>query len=251
MTGEDGRRPGLSHQLRRSAWLVPSAVVVLAACATGQEAADVGVASSTVATPTTTAVAPGGGGVPPDAHTHAVTTVVVTDGADDPTGGPTWPDLLAARLADAGTPLDDDLVVGRGGFAPEDPADPSFAELVDKAVVASTQLVVLRQQWTGAARAVDVAEGMADAFSAVEAAAPDALIVLVAPSGATATAPAPTQTDRDTVRAAAEGAEVAVTFVDPVGQGWSTVTDPARTVDALFPHVAPLVASLATSGAFD
>ncbi|MCW2763567.1 MAG: hypothetical protein JWR85_3768 [Marmoricola sp.] len=249
MTGHERRRLGLDPDLRLPAGLVLSAVLLVTSCATGSRTDD-GAASSTGAASTTSVTAPGPGGVdePTGASAHAVTTVVISDAA---AGAPTWPQLLADRLAAAGSPLDADVVVGRGGFAPEDPADSSFAELVTEEVEPSTQLVVFRQTWTGAGRAADVAEGMGEAFGAVEAAAPDALIVLVAPSGATADAPAPAQADRDAIRSAAEGAEVAVTYVDPVTEGWSNVTDPARTADALFPHVAPLVAALANSGAFD
>jgi hypothetical protein len=163
----------------------------------------------------------------------------------------TWPAVLASRLADAGTPLDARQVTDAVGFAPDGAAARSFAEAVLDSVDPATQLVVFWQSGFGSAAAADVGRGAAEAFRAVEQAAPDALIVVIAPWFGTSSEPSPTREVSDAVRSAAEGAEVAVTYVDPVAESWPTGLDAQQFTDLLFPEVAPLISALGRSGAFD
>lgn len=228
--------------------LVLTAVLLTASCA---GTAAVGTAGdSTSGAPASTAQQEPEGGA--TASVHPVTTVLLSDdptlSASDPAGPRTWPGVLAERLADAGSPLDLALVAVEGaGYA----AAVSVADLVAVSVPPSTQLVVFCQTRFGPVAAPDVAAGAAAAFDAVEQAAPDALIVVVGPWGWTPDASAPGQEVRDAVREAARGAEVAVTYVDPVAEAWPAGADAAEIADLLYEEVAPLVSDLARSGALD
>lgn len=182
---------------------------------------------------------------------HPVTTVVISDDAaavgDGQPAAEGWPRVLAASLAGAGTPLQLEVAAAdAGGYA----GDPTFTELVRDTVVESTQLVVFYETAVGSASAAAVAEGAEDAFAAVERQAPDAVVVVVAP-WASGNAPVPSDAVRDAVRAAADDAEVSVTYIDPVGDGWARQASQRQIADLMYADVADLVAALATSGAFE
>ncbi|SDY66716.1 hypothetical protein SAMN05661080_04217 [Modestobacter sp. DSM 44400] len=225
--------------------LIACTAVLVGSCASGGDVRGEGPgAPSATVVPSTSA------------RTHPVTTVVVSDDPAVSAAGPTatgaWPGELAALLEGSGTALDLEVAAkDAAGFAVEDPAAPSFADLVRDRVVHSTQLVVFSETQFGSAAAPDVAQGAREAFAAVEEAAPDALIVVVAPWTSAPDLPAPTAEVRAAVHAAAQSAEVAVTYVDPVADGWPTGASQQQVAELLLPDVAPLVTALAGSGAFD
>jgi hypothetical protein len=253
MADPAARRVRWSAGLRAA--LITCVAVLGASCSSGNEARGGG-----PGTPSATAVPPSaqeqqdasvGSGA-----THPVTTVVVSDDPAVSTAGPSaagaWPGAVAALLAGSGTPLELEVAAAvGGGFAVDAPADPSFAELVGESVVHSTQLVVFSETRFGSAAAPDVARGAREAFAAVEQAAPDARIVVVAPWASVPDVPVPSPEVRAAVREAAESAEVAVTYVDPVTEGWPTGANQEEVGELLFPEVSALVAALAGSGAFD
>jgi len=248
--------PGPRSRAGAGAALGAALSVLLASCAAGggpdasspdassPDASSAGAGSSSAGTtaPTATQSRPG----------HPVTTVVITD---DPAVGSaaegSWPGELAALAAGSGTPLDLDVaadadagyVAGAGGG--------SFADLVSAEVGPATQLVLFAGSASGAAIPVDVQLGAAAAFAAVEAAAPDALIVVVAPWQVAVGGPAPDPDVQAAVRTAADGAEVPVTLVDPGAAGWSAAGSQQAFAQLLYPEVAPLVDALAHSGAFE
>jgi hypothetical protein len=111
-------------------------------------------------------------------------------------------------------------------------------------------VVFYDSRW-GTAAAADVTRDAEQAFSAVEAAAPDALVVAVGPWQPAPEAPQPDAETRSAMRAAVDASVVAVTYVDPVAESWPTGASQQQFADLLYPHVSDLVAALATSGAFD
>jgi hypothetical protein len=163
-----------------------------------------------------------------------------------------WPGLLAARLETSGSPLALTAVaVENAGFAAEDPAGPIFTDLVMDTVSHSTQLVVFYDSQWRPARATEVTPDAEQAFSAVEEMAPDALVVVVGPWQPSPEAARPDPTATDAVQAAVDASVVAVTYVDPVAEGWPTGAGQQQLADLIYPHVSDLVAALANSGAFD
>ena len=184
-----------------------------------------------------------------------MTTVVITDDPAVADSGPSadgaWPGVLAGLAAQAGAPLDLEVAADVDAGLVADPGSSSFAELVFADVEHSTQLVVFAESSFDAAAPADVQQGAADAFAAVEEAAPDALVVMVAPwrAGASTTAPDPEL--RDAVRTAAAGAEVVVTLVDPVAAGWPTEVGQQELAELLHAELTPLIGALARSGAFE
>jgi hypothetical protein len=184
---------------------------------------------------------------------HPVTTLLVTDdaavSAAGPTASGTWPAQLAGLLAESGAPLELDVAAAAdAGFAA---GDDSFVDLVGAHIAPSTQLVVLYETEFAGAGAEEVRQGADAAFAAVEEGAPDAVIVVVAPWPSSPGGRPPGEEIRAAVRDAAAGAEVAVTYVDPVTEGWTTGASPEQIAGWLLPEVQPLAAGLARSGAFD
>ncbi|MGY1886108.1 hypothetical protein ACI799_12520 [Blastococcus sp. SYSU DS0753] len=238
--------------------LIGCATVVSTSCAAGTQPEGAGTAAdppagSSVAGPSVAGPSATGGATaaPPSGSVHPVTTVVVSDDPVISAGGQPaadgWPAVLASSLAAAGTPLE--LAVATaddGGYA----GDPPFADLVERAVVDSTQVVVFHETEVGPASADAVGEGAEEAFAAVERRAPDAVVVVVAP-WAPGGAPASDDEVHDAVRAAADGAEVSVTYIDPAGEGWGQGATQRQIADRVHEDVADLVAALAHSGAFD
>jgi hypothetical protein len=186
---------------------------------------------------------------------HPVTAVVISDDAALSAGGvpdeAAWPALLAAALDGTGTPLDVQVAVTEGaGFAP-DASGETFTDLVLGKVVHSTQLVFFFETRYGNASAQGVQEGARLAFKNVEEQAPDALIVVVGPWAAGPDNPGPRGGISSAVAEAALGAELPVTYVDPVAEGWPDDAGEQQIADLPRPHVADLAAALAGSGAFD
>jgi hypothetical protein len=161
----------------------------------------------------------------------------------------TWLALIAERLASAGSPLDPAPAAVEGsGFAG---GGPTFTELVHGTVIHSTQLVIFFDSRDDSATAPEIARGAAEAFSAVEQQAPDAVAVVVAPWDFGADALARGEEIRGALREGMRGAEVVLTYVDPFAEGWPVDADQQDVADLLYPHVAPLAEELARSGAFD
>jgi hypothetical protein len=215
--------------------------------ASGTSGASPAVSAETSAEPATTT---GSGSV------HPVTTVVVTDdpavAAAGPSAEETWPGLLATRLSRAGSPLALTSVGVEGaGFAVAGTGGPTFTDLVIDTVGHDIQLVVFYDSRWSTAGAVDVTRNAEEALSAVEAAAPDALVVVVGPWQPATDAPLPDAGAAGAVQAAVDASVVAVTYVDPVAEDWPTGPSQQDVTDLLYPHVSGLVAALATSGAFD
>lgn len=239
MTG-DGRR---HDQADRGRW-----ARLLAGLAVGP------VLATAAAAPATSAVE--ASDPPVSSSVHPVTTVAVTDdpavSAAGASGAGAWPALLATELARTGGPADITTGAAEGaGYATDDASAPSFTDLVLEQVVHSTQLVIFFDTEIGGANAPAVEEGAAAAFKAVEEQAPDALIVVVAPYQFSPESQAPGEDVRGAVRAAADGAEVAVTYIDPVAEGWPTGIDQQQIAVRISEHIAELANALARSGAFD
>ncbi|TFV78367.1 hypothetical protein E4P39_03890 [Blastococcus sp. CT_GayMR19] len=182
--------------------------------------------------------------------------MVITDDPAVAAAGPSaegsWPGLLAASLGSAGSPLALTPVAVEGaGFAAEAPNGPAFTDLVVDTVSHDIQLVVFYDSRWGLAGASEVSRSAEQAFSAVEEAAPDALVVVVAPWQPAPEAPQPDSRARSAVQAAVDASVVAVTYVDPVAEGWPGGASQQQIADLLFPHVTDLVTALGRSGAFD
>jgi len=247
--------------------LIAGLAVALCSCAasadttatTGHDAAGATSSTSSGATPATTTPS----GTSPDEQgaasgtatgsVHAVTTVLLTDDpAPSERGSTTWPDALADRAARSGTPLALEVTATEGaGFASVAPGGVSFTDLVVEHVGHATQLVVFSENRFGSATASSIEDGAAAAFAAVEQAAPDALIVVVAPRAAPTGSADPGPEVRAALRAATTSAEVAVTYVDPVAEEWPTGARPQQVADLVFADIAPVVEALARSGAFE
>lgn len=255
-----GGRESAGRPVRRlRAALIAGLTVLVCSCGVGEDAGGTATSvssgarttSSSPSTPVPPEQAAGPGA--PTRGPHAVTTVVITD--DPAAGSPAgdgWPHELAARAEESGSPLELDVVaVGGSGYRPGTPTGPSFTDLVADHVVHSTQLVVFAENDLGTATAADVGRGADAAFAAVEEAAPDALIVVVAPWAAEPALPPPAPEVRQAVQEAAAGAEVTVTYVDPVAEGWPTGAGPQQIAELLSADVLPVVGALARSGAFD
>lgn len=256
-----GQRNGPDPGRRRPALpigLILCTSVALTSCGTSAEGHDH--AASAVSLPASSDTASEQGSPPATASVtssvHPVTTVVITDDPAVVAAGPsveeTWPGLLATRLGNSGSPLALTPVGVEGaGFAAEEPAGPTFTDLVVGTVSPSIQLVVFYDSRWDVAGAAEVRRSAEQAFSAVEEAAPDALIVLVGPWHAAPEAPQPDSGARSAVQAAVDASVVAVTYVDPVAEGWVTGASQQQIADLLLPRVSDLVATLARSGAFD
>ena len=240
-----------------SVGLILCATVGLTSCATRPAAGEHGAsAESQGAPPAGVAEQAPGSAEPGLAPVHPVPTVVITDDPAVVAAGPSaegaWPGLLAARLESSGSPLAlTPAAVEDAGFAAQEPAGPTFTELVRDAVSHSTQLVVFYDSRWGPAGASEATRDAEQAFSAVEELAPDALVVLVGPWQPSPEAPRPDDTDIGAVQAAADASVVAVTYVDPVADGWPIGASQQQVADLVYPHVSELVAALANSGAFD
>ncbi|MCF6736925.1 hypothetical protein [Blastococcus sp. KM273129] len=179
---------------------------------------------------------------------HPVTTVVISGDPAVATAVASaegaWPTVLAERLGQAGAPIAVTTAgEGGGAFVPDHPAASSFVDLVRAEVQHSTQLVVFHDTSTEEAAAGAIEEAAAAAFKATEEAAPDARIVLIVTA---------TESDtREALASAARGAELPVTLVDAVSDGWPASPDQEEFADRLAPHVVELVGALARSGAFE
>jgi hypothetical protein len=260
--GTPGARAGLRLAVLACAGLLVSSCAAAggAAGAAGGSDPVTGSPSASPSLSPSSAAAAGGQQAAPDApaarSTHPVTTVVVSDepavAAAGQSAAGAWPGAVAQRLAAAGTPLELQVVADpAAGFAADAPTDPSFTALVLQHVAPDTQLVVFSETRFGSAAASAVSQGAKEAFAAVERQAPDALIVVVAPWPSSADLPAPGPEIRAAVQTAAQGAEVTVTYVDPVTEGWPTGADQQQIAELLSRDITPVVTSLASSGAFD
>lgn len=170
----------------------------------------------------------------------AVRTVVVSDEATSATSAAAaWPELLARLLEDDGIPMDLATTAPDGaGFT----SSPAFADLVTGAAEGSTQLVVL---FDGLPPRTDRPSGAAeDAFTEVERAAPDALLVVVGPLS-----PQDGTATRWSAELAAATRGAGGTYVDPRTEGWSPDATQPEIAELLRPHLQPLVEVLAASGA--
>jgi hypothetical protein len=237
--------------------LLLCATVARTSCGTRHAADGQGAAPGSLGAPPPAAAEQGAGDADPELATvHPVTTVVVTDDpavvASGSSAEGAWPGLLAARLESSGSPLTlTPVAVEDAGFAAEQPAGPTFTELVMDTVSHSTQLVVFYDSRWGPAGASEVTRDAEQAFSAVEEMAPDALVVVVGPWQPSPEAARPDATAVGAVQAAVDASVVAVTYVDPVADGWPTGASQEQIADLVYPHVSELVAALANSGAFD
>ncbi len=172
----------------------------------------------------------------------AVRTVVISDEGTTASGdaAPAWPDLLTSTLEGLGIPMNVVTIApGGAGFT----SPPSFADLVAEKAEGSTQLVVLFDSRLAGTDGLTQAAG--DTFTAVERAAPDALLVVVGPL-----------TVRDGEDASAASADLrsatedaSGTYVDPLAEGWPADVTQAEIADLLRLHLQPLTESLAASGA--
>lgn len=251
--GRSDRQGDRGRWVRVLAGLAVGPVLATAACATAVPRGEAGggAAAAVPALSTVEASEP-----PGSSSVHPVTTVVVTDdpavSAAEASGEEAWPGLLAAELGRTGAPATITSAAADGaGYAADGGDGPTFTDLVVEQVVHSTQLVIVFDTELGGAGAPAVEEGAAAAFKAVEEQAPDALLVVVAPYRFSPDAPAPTEDVRGAVRAAADGAEVAVTYIDPVAEGWPTGIDQQQIASLIHAHIAELAGALARSGAFD
>ena len=241
------RRPcGASRTRRRRAALLVLVTAAAVSCGRSDDASSAAPStappgSATSSTPTPSAASPPPAEPPAEQPTEqptlgpedAVRTVVVSDRAHSATGDPTWPDLLEADLETAGVPMDVAREAQDGaGFT----SSPSFADLVARTAEGSTQLVVLfDSRLAGTGTLTEAAE---DTFTAVERAAPDALLVVVGPLGAEGTADL-----------AAATARAGGTYVDPRAEGWPAEPTHPELAELLRPHLQPIVEVLAASGA--
>jgi acyl-CoA thioesterase I len=168
----------------------------------------------------------------------AVRTVVVGDEGTSRTSS--WPDHLAAALADDGVPMTLRTVSETGaGFA----GSPAFAETVAATADGTTQLVILFDSRLETADAAGLTAAARDVFVEVERAASDARLVVVGPLPGAAAG-----TDvGDALRA--EALDAGALYVDPVADGWPPDAGQEQVADLLRPHVEELVANLAASGA--
>jgi hypothetical protein len=209
-------------------------------------------AASTFADPPVTA----GPASPGPSSVHPVTTVVVTD---DPavaaaTGAPNggWIGHLAEGLQQAGAPVSvTSAADAAAGFAAAPPGGASFTDLVDRHVEHATQLVIFFETDLTSDSAAVVAEGALEAFNAVEEAAPDGRVVVVGSFGYTGSETEPPADVRQAVRDAADRAEVAVDYIDPVAEEWPAGLEGKAFADRLQGHIVELVTALSRSGAFD
>ena len=226
MTGQ--RTPPTPGRRRASAVALGLAAAgVLAGCG-GETAASEAAPPASAPGPESSAAVPQPD--PPVGPQDAVRTVVLRD--DD--GG--WPDLLTAGLGEAGVPMSlTDVPAPGSGFT----ADPSFAAQVETRVDGATQLVLLVDSRLDDPDDAVLEAAVEETMSAVERAAPDARVVVVGPlQPATATATLWTATEEHSGR-----------YVDPVGEDWPESPSPQEVADLLRPHVEPLAATLAASGA--
>ena len=238
--------------------MIAGLAIVLCSCTPSDDATGTRPSASSGATPATdpSAAAPDEQGAASGTATdsvHAVTTVLITD---DPApverGSTTWPDALADRAARSGTPLALEVAATEGaGFASVAPGGVSFTDLVVEHVGHATQLVVFSENRFGSAPASSIEDGAAAAFAAVEQAAPDALIVVVAPWAAPPGSADRGPEARAALRAATTSAEVAVTYVDPVAEDWPTGAGQEQVAELVFADIAPVIEALARSGAFE
>jgi hypothetical protein len=259
-SGDLGARAGLRLAVLACAGLLVSSCAG-ADAAPGAAGGNGSVTGSPSASPLPPSAAAAGAqqaapGAPVAGSTHPVTTVVVSDdpavSAAGQSAAGAWPGAVAQRLAASGTPLELQVAADpAAGFAVDVPTDLSFTDLVLQRVAADTQLVVFSETRFGSAAASEVGQGAKEAFAAVERQAPDALIVVVAPWPSSADLPAPGPEVRAAVQTAAQGAEVTVTYVDPVTEGWPTGAGQQQIAELLSRDIRPVVMSLATSGAFD
>lgn len=264
-TGRPTHREAQGRRWGRSQWrgaltaLTLGAALAASACGTGAaRGGDQGrPPDAVVLDPSPSVPGPSAVPTPPvSSSVHPVTTVVVTDdrsvAAAGPSGDGAWPGLLAASLQRAGAPLAVTLAAVDGtGFAPGGPTAVSFTDLVADRVARSTQLVIFFDTDLSGTGAATIGKGAAAAFAAVEEAAPDARIVVVAPYRFAAGAAAPDEDVRTAVQEAVRHAEVAVTYIDPVAEDWPTGATQQQIADLLHPPLVDLVRALAESGAFE
>jgi hypothetical protein len=175
----------------------------------------------------------------------AVHTVVISDeGTGRPGVGDAWPDLLAAHLEAVGIPMSIGSSVTPGaGFS----ADPPFFTTVEAVSVGSTQLVILFDSTIGEGDVASVSEAAQKTFSVVERASSDARVLVVGPLPADASQPGTPAEIVDALRSAAR--EAGAVYVDPVAEAWPRNPSQQDVARLLLPHVEPLAAALAASGA--
>jgi hypothetical protein len=174
----------------------------------------------------------------PAGAVDAVRTVVISDegdvGSDE-----RWPDRLAGTLESSGIPMSVETAATEGaGYS----GTPGFEELVERHAVGSTQLVVLFDSRIDSGSTGVLAEEARRTFTAVERAAPDALLVVVGPLSDGSSSPA-----RAELSALAD--EFGATVVDPSAEGWPPSPGQDEIADLLRPHIEPLADALAASGA--
>lgn len=136
-------------------------------------------------------------------------------------GRNSWPSVMAEALDNDG--LRATLKVdaeGGGGYVKPGQQENVFPQLVRRSVTAETDLVVfLGSRNDTAPRAVLEAAAL-DAFTAVQAVAPDARLLVIGPPWVDDRAPAYLQANRDALAAATS--QAGGVFVDPLAEGWFT-----------------------------
>jgi hypothetical protein len=222
---------------RQAAATVAAMAVALTACAGSDgspDAADVPGTTTATADPVT-----------PVGPEDAVRTVIIGDEGTDGSGsGNGWPDLLAAQLESVGVPMSIATSATPGsGFA----TDPLFLTAVEAQSVGSTQLVILYDSSIGEADAASLSQAAEKTFSAAERSSPDARVIVVGPLGEGASRSGASAEVDDALRSAAE--EAGATYVDPVAESWPADPSQEEVAALLMPHIEPLAAALAASGA--
>ena len=146
--------------------------------------------------------------------------VVGDDYSTPPAGGGGWPELVAGDLGAAGRPAELVLAASdQAGYAEPDATGSTFVTLAQRAG-SDFDLVVFFGSRYDIAAADDVRTAATAAFTAAQAASPDAVLVVIGPAWPAVPPPGYIITNRDAVAAAA-GAAGAV-FVDPLVAGWFT-----------------------------
>jgi hypothetical protein len=231
MTGRVRRPRGSARAARwRSTALLVLTTAAVVSC--GRSEGDPPAAQP--ASPASSTPPPSAGSEPPDLGPgDAVRTVVISDEAPSTTAGaPAWPDVLASELGAAGIPMSVVTVARDGaGFG----SSPSFADLVAGTAEGSTQLVVLFDSRLDGSESLTAAAE--DTATAVERAAPDALLVVVGPLTA------------ESAGLAAATQRAGGTYVDPRAEGWPTDATQPELAELLRPHLEPIAEVLAASGA--
>ena len=244
MTGSE-RQAASGRRITRRRWTALaalSAAAIVSCSQSGGEPSGKQAEGTAPSTPAPSAGSPAIGEPPVLEEVDAVRTVVISDEGTIAPGGasPAWPEVLADVLEDIGIPMSVVTTAPEGaGFT----SSPSFADLVAENAEGSTQLVVLFD--SRVAGTDTLPEAAHDTFTAVERAAPDAMLVVVGPLTADGGMD-PTRASAD-LEAATERA--GGTYVDPLVEGWPSDVTHAEMAELLRLHLQPLAESLAASGA--